>query len=386
MLTHTNLLIIVSGSIAAYKSPDIVRRAIESGASVKVILTTGGAEFITRLSLETVGADVYTKHHQSDMPHISLGKWADIVLVAPASSNMIAKITHGESDDLATLALLSTTAPVYIAPAMNKEMLANSATQANIAELRGRGVDILPTGNGAQACGDMGYGRMLEPTEIITYLTEHRYSSVLSGKKVLLTVGATREHIDPVRYISNHSSGKMGRALAQECMNRGLETTVIYGNVSVPLPQKSHTISAPSALEMYEQVMQHINQYDIFIAVAAVSDYRAHEISEHKIKKSGDTLELTFTKNPDILSEVSQNYPNIFTVGFCAETEHLEQNAREKLSAKQLDMIVANYMSDGFGGETNSVIIMNAADSKSFTDTKATIAQHILNAIEKQHE
>lgn len=386
MLNNKNIILGVCGSIAAYKSPDIVRRLIENGASVKVILTSGGREFITKLSLESVGATVFESHNHADMPHITLGKWADIILIAPSSANTIARINAGSGDDLLSLSILSSNAKIFIAPAMNKEMLNNSATQRNIKNLESKNITILPTGSGSQACGDVGLGRMLEPVEIVEFLAHNFQTNILNGKKVVITLGATIEKIDPVRYISNFSSGKMGLAIANECILRGLQTTIIYGNITVDdanLPQKSNNIQALSTMDMQSAVMQNIDNTDIFISVAAVSDYRVKHISSEKIKKSSENLTLELIKNPDILSAVASLEHKPFCVGFAAESENLAKYAKTKLTDKNLDMIIANDITDGFGNDDNTILIMDNNTTTEKSNTKQKLAVDILDTISK---
>lgn len=384
-LTNKNILLGVCGSIAAYKSPDIVRRLIEIGANVKVILTNGGANFITEMSLETVGAEVFSEHNSAKMPHISLAKWADIVLIAPASANKIAEFNQGLGNDLLNLVLLSTQAKIFLAPAMNKEMLANTTTQQNLASLQQKGMIILPTGEGPQACGDVGLGRMLELGEIVEHISKHFQHSALSGKRILITLGATIEKIDPVRYISNFSSGKMGVALAHEALLLGAKVTLIYGNVSVNLPEKSTNVHALSTDEMLEKVIQHIDKTDIFISVAAVSDYKIKNQSSEKIKKTTDTLTLELIKNPDILGTVAKRKNKPFCVGFAAESENLAQYAQAKLQKKNLDIIIANNIKDGFGGDENTILIIGAHHTTSHQGNKTKLASVIFDAISKAY-
>jgi phosphopantothenoylcysteine decarboxylase/phosphopantothenate--cysteine ligase len=384
-LNNKNIILGVCGSIAAYKSPDIVRRLKESGANVKVILTSGGANFITRMSLEAVGSEVFMEHNSADMPHIYLAKWADIVLIAPISANKVASINSGVGDDLLSLTILSTKAKIFIAPAMNKEMLANETTQQNLAHLEHKNITILPTGNGSQACGDEGLGRMLEPQQIVDFLLKSFNNNPLSSKKILITLGATIEKIDPVRYISNFSSGKMGVALANEAILRGLQTTIIYGNISVDLPGKSTNIKALSADEMLESVMQNIDNNDIFISVAAVSDYKIKNPSTQKIKKNTDNLTVELVKNPDILKTVANLKHKPFCVGFAAESQNLEQNAKTKLKNKNLDLIIANDVKDGFGSEKNKVLIIDKKqNSINIADEKSKIASQIFDVITQE--
>jgi phosphopantothenoylcysteine decarboxylase/phosphopantothenate--cysteine ligase len=377
-LINKNIILGVCGSIAAYKSPDIVRRLKDFGADVKVVLTSSGAKFVSKLSLETVSQNpVYSELWDSEMEHINLAKWADVILVAPITANTIATITFGNATNLLGNIILATNAKLIIAPAMNKEMLLNSAVRENLSVLKQRGVQIIESASGVQACGDVGVGRLPEPMQIAEFVAQSFYSK-LAGKKVVITLGATIEKIDAVRYISNFSSGKMGLALINACLNQGLSVVAIYGNISVDLPQKSKNIQALSADEMFEITQEQTKNADIFISCAAVSDYKMQNIANKKIKKT-DNLTLDLVKNIDILKEIASKKDKLFCVGFAAETDNLLEYAKQKLADKNLDMIIANDVKNGFGGDENEVYIIDKTQQIKLEKTnKQNIANQIM--------
>ena len=363
--TNKCVLLGVSGGIAAYKSPDLVRRLRERGHQVRVVMTRAARDFITPLSLAAVsGQAVHTAlldpRAEAAMGHIELARWADVVLIAPASADIIARLAHGLADDLLSTLCLATEAPMVLAPAMNLRMWAAAATQANVVTLRARGVRLLGPGSGDQACGEMGEGRMLEPAELAAELdalvATDSLEPALAGLGVLITAGPTREAIDPVRYISNHSSGKMGYAVAAAARAAGASVILVSGPSDLPAPPGVERVQVESAEQMHGAVLSRVEGCDIFIAAAAVADYRPAEISEQKIKKKARVLEIALVRNVDILAEVASRDQSPFTVGFAAETEKLEIHAREKLTRKGLDMIAANPVggpSPGFGVDTN---------------------------------
>jgi phosphopantothenoylcysteine decarboxylase/phosphopantothenate--cysteine ligase len=377
-LINKNIILGVCGSIAAYKSPDIVRRLKDFGADVKVVLTSSGAKFVSKLSLETVSQNpVYSELWDSEMKHINLAKWADVILVAPITANTIATITFGNATNLLGNIILATNAKLIIAPAMNKEMLLNSAVRENLSVLKQRGVQIIESASGVQACGDVGVGRLPEPMQIAEFVAQSFYSK-LAEKKVVITLGATIEKIDSVRYISNFSSGKMGLALINACLNQGLSVVAIYGNISVDLPQKSKNIQALSADEMFEIAQEQTKNADIFISCAAVSDYKVQNIANKKIKKT-DNLTLDLVKNIDILKEIASKKDKLFCVGFAAETDNLLEYAKQKLADKNLDMIIANDVKNGFGGDENEVYIIDKTQQIKLEKTnKQNIANQIM--------
>ena len=357
VLTHKRVLLGVTGGIAAYKSADLVRRLRERGAEVQVVMTCAACEFVTPLTFQALsGRPVHTRllDHDAEagMGHISLARWSDVILIAPASANFLARLAHGLADDLLSTLCLATDVPLLVAPAMNQQMWRAAATQHNIQTLAGRGVAILGPGAGDQACGENGPGRILEPAELVAAVEKQFHSDLLAGMKILVTAGPTREAIDPVRYISNRSSGRMGYAVARAAQEAGADVTLVSGPVALPAPDRVHCINVDTAEEMSREVMAGAAATDIFIAAAAVADYRCARIAESKIKKEAAALSLKLEKNPDILTQVVGLSPPPFTVGFAAETEALEVNARDKLKNKKLDMIAANRVGPGLGFDT----------------------------------
>jgi len=357
-LTNKRMLLGVTGGIAAYKSAELVRRLREQGAEVRVVMTRGACEFITPLTMQALsGREVHTElldhvaesGRGSGMGHIELARWSDVVLVAPASANFIARLAHGMADDLLSTLCLATTAPVMIAPAMNQQMWMNIATQENIATLGQREIKIAGPDEGSQACGEIGPGRMLEPEQLILEASQLFSTGLLADLKIMVTAGPTREAIDPVRYITNHSSGRMGYAIARAAAEAGAKVTLVSGPVIIEPPEQVRHVSVDTAAQMRDAVMSDIVESDIFVAAAAVADYRCADVAEQKIKKKSDNLSLLLQKNPDILAEVAGLAQAPFTVGFAAETENLRDNAWQKLQNKHLDMIAANQVGEGLG-------------------------------------
>ncbi|EKO3590031.1 bifunctional phosphopantothenoylcysteine decarboxylase/phosphopantothenate--cysteine ligase CoaBC [Vibrio metschnikovii] len=367
-LAGKHILLGISGGIAAYKCAELTRRLRERGAEVRVVMTHAAKEFITPLTMQAVSGypvadSLLDPAAEASMGHIELAKWADLVLLAPATADLIARLAAGMGNDLLTTVVLATDAPVVISPAMNQQMYRNQATQDNIATLVRRGVSVWGPAAGEQACGDVGPGRMLEPLELVERCDAFFAPKPLLGKKLLLTAGPTREALDPVRYITNHSSGKMGFAIAEAAATLGAEVTLISGPVTLTTPAKVKRINVQSALEMHAAVMAHAQQHDIFIGCAAVADYRPDVVAEQKIKKTeqSDTLCITMVKNPDIVASVAaltERRP--FTVGFAAETQDVEKYALGKLTKKKLDMICANDVSitgQGFDSNDNALTV-----------------------------
>ena len=387
------LILGITGSIAAYKTPDLVRRLREKNVDVRVVLSAAAKEFVTPLALQAVSGKTVHEHlldpaSESAMSHIELARWADLILIAPCSAHFIAKLAHGFADDLLSTLCLATQARIVIAPAMNQAMWSNSITQANLAKLRERGFILLKTGEGEQACGDIGFGRMLEPTEIaeeIAYLTK---PSKLKSKRFLITAGPTQEAIDPVRYLSNKSSGKMGYALAEAALQKGAEVTLISGPVNLTPPTGAKLIAVTSAAEMLEAVQKEISGQDVFISTAAVADYRPAQIAKQKIKKGGAHLKLELEATIDILASMAQLKTKPFTVGFAAETENVLENAQKKLSAKNVDLIVVNDVSDssiGFNSNENAVSVISKKPAIHLSKApKKIIAQQLIDLIEEQ--
>lgn len=344
----------VTGGISAYKAAFLVRLLRKNGANVRVVMTQSATKFVTPLTFQALSAKpVHTElldlNTETAMGHIELAKWADLILIAPASANFIARYANGFAEDLLSTLCLATDSPVIIAPAMNQQMWRNQATQENLERINARGITVVGPTAGVQACGDDGPGRMLEPEEIVVHTANIFQTNILTGSRLLVTAGPTREAIDPVRFLSNRSSGRMGYAVATAAAEAGADVTLISGPVDLAAIGIEKVVHVTSAEEMQESVMQRINNIDIFISAAAVADYRVQKISEQKIKKSDDTYELIMQKNPDILAEVSALYDAPFTVGFAAETENLELNAQTKLHLKNLDMIAANQVDKKLG-------------------------------------
>ena len=392
-LLNKRILLGVSGSIAAYKSPDIVRRLQDFGAEVRVIITQGGAEFVSERSLQTVSknkvhSNLWDSEAELAMGHIELAKWADVVLIAPASANTIAKLCHGKADDLLSTVILATSAFVVIAPAMNQQMYSSIAMKDNLNLLNNRNVKIIKPGHGDQACGDVGEGRLAEPSSIAQQVAEIFENLSLGGKRVLITVGATVEPIDPVRYISNHSSGKMGMALASACIQAGAKTTIVVGSISTEEEKRATSIYATSADEMHDAVMDNIDNQDLFISCAAVADYRPSKVSLNKIKKSNEKEIIELVLNRDILSDVCHLSKKPICIGFAAETENCIKNAKQKLEKKNCDAIILNDVSDpniGLKSDENEVHFITKGDSKIIKkNSKAIIAEKIIKIISKK--
>ncbi len=386
MIKGKNILLCITGSIAAYKAPYLVRNFIKIGAQVKVSASYNGKKFISSITMEALSQNKFVdEDNSSAMEHINLARWADIVVIAPATANMIAKLAYGVAADHISTTCLASTAPIFVAPAMNKIMWENQATQNNIKILRERGITVLGPNFGIQACGDIGYGTMLEPEEIVDAITSNaKFASILGGKKILIASGPTQEPIDPVRFISNHSSGKMGNALAKAAINYGADVSFISGPVNI-YPDNCKLIKVQTALEMYQAALNNIEDHDIFISCAAIADYRPKVVSDHKIKKSTSFNHIELIKNPDVLSELAKKFPKKFIVGFAAETQNLEKNAMKKLEEKKLDMVIANMVGKNlaFESDYNSVVIMSAKGKsiKIEEKTKDFIANKILNYI-----
>ncbi len=364
--THRRLLLGVSGGIAAYKSPDLVRRLRERGFAVRVVMSAAAAEFVTAQALQAVSGQpvrqaLFDPGAEAAMSHIELARWAELVLVAPATAHLMARLAHGLADDLLTTLCLASEAPIALAPAMNRVMWDAPATQANAALLRERGVHLWGPAEGEQACGERGPGRMLEPADLAARAAALLGGDgPLAGTTVLVTAGPTREAIDPVRFISNHSSGKMGHALARAAAEAGARVTLVSGPCALEAPPGVERVAVESAAEMYQAVMARAPGCDIFIAAAAVADYRPAAPREVKIKKGPGALRLELERTADILAAVAALDPAPFTVGFAAETEDLEGNARAKLEAKGIDLIAANRVggeASAFGAEDNALAV-----------------------------
>lgn len=365
-LTGKTILLGVTGGIAAYKSAELVRLLVKAGATVHVAMTEAASRFVTPLTFQalsgnTVWTDPWDTRMSNGMAHINLTRDADMAVIAPATANFIAKLAHGLSDDLLSTLCLARDCPLLVAPAMNLQMWANPSTQRNVAQLREDGIRILDPAAGDQACGEVGDGRMLEASEICDAIAAHFQAKVLAGRHVLLTAGPTFEALDPVRGLTNLSSGKMGFALARACAEAGATVTLVSGPVSQPTPAGVTRINVQSALQMREAVLGAVGEANIFIGVAAVADYRPAATANDKIKKSGETLSLELVRNPDILAEVAALPSAPFCVGFAAESRDLETYAKSKLVAKKLQLVAGNLVQDGMGGDTNQVILFDAS-------------------------
>jgi len=389
-----HILLGVTGGIAAYKSPDLVRRLRERGAEVQVVMTQAAREFVTPTTFQavsgrTVRSDPWDASAEAAMGHIELARWADAVLIAPASADFLARLAAGLADDLLTTLCLATEAPIAVAPAMNHLMWSNAATRANIATLAGRSVQILGPGVGDQACGESGEGRMLEPLDLAERLQALLVPAhgALAGRRVLITAGPTRERIDPVRFISNRSSGKMGFAVAQAAREAGASVVLVSGPVSQPTPVGVRRVDIESASEMLAAVVRELPGTDLFISTAAVADYRPARAAEQKIKKTSDTLELAMERTADVLAAVAARSERPFVVGFAAETESVEQNARTKLLKKNLDMIAANEVGHdkAFDCEDNQLIVLTRAGRHELVRAdKLTLARGLIALIAQE--
>ncbi len=358
-LSGRHILLGVTGGIAVYKSAELVRQLREKGAEVRVVLTRAATQFVTPLTFQSLSghpapAELFDSTAESAMRHIELARWAEAILVAPATAHTIARLSHGLADDLLTTLCLASSAPLALAPAMNQQMWCNLATQSNIDQLRGRGVHLFGPAEGDQACGESGLGRMLEPEQLVQRLAGLFSEPCLDGVRVVVTAGPTLEDIDPVRYLGNRSSGKMGYAVAAAAEQAGAEVLLVSGVSSQPRPKRVECIDVRSAVEMHEMVMRRIPQCEIFIAAAAVADYRPVRQCKQKIKKEFFHLRLELERNPDILADVSRLADGPFCVGFAAETERVAEHAQTKLVAKGVDMIAANRVGQsGSGFESN---------------------------------
>jgi phosphopantothenoylcysteine decarboxylase / phosphopantothenate---cysteine ligase len=360
------ILLGVTGGIAAYKSPDLVRRLRERGAEVQVVMTAAAREFVTATTFQAVSGrpvrtDLWDAAAEAAMGHIELARWAEVVLIAPATADFLARLATGQADDLLTTLCLATQAKVAVAPAMNHVMWSNAATRANVATLQQRGIEFFGPGAGDQACGEVGEGRMLEPLQLVDRIAAlPNGTGPLQGRRVLISAGPTRERIDPVRFISNRSSGKMGFAVAQAAREAGAEVVLVSGPVNLPTPPGIRRVDVESAAEMLAAVLREVEGTDIFISTAAVADYRPARPADQKIKKTTDTLDLCMERTSDVLATVAARPDRPFVVGFAAETESVEQNARLKLMKKNLDMIAANEVGHdkAFDCEDNQLIVL----------------------------
>ena len=395
-----NILLGITGGIAAYKSADLTRRLKDAGADVRVAMTQAATEFVTPLTFQALsGNPVHTEllneEAEAGMGHIELARWADAVLIAPTSANFIAKLAQGRADDLLSTICLATEAPLAFAPAMNQAMWHDLATQANCKTLRQRGLFQFGPASGEQACGEIGEGRMMEVPELIENLANCFEHGELQAVNIMITAGPTFEPIDPVRFIGNRSSGRMGYALAEAAREAGASVTLVSGPCHLPTPDKVKRIDIETAEQMHKAVFDNLKQCDIFIAAAAVADYKPVEAHDQKIKKDNESLSLALERNPDILSDVAHAANRPFVVGFAAETENLEKNAQDKLQRKNLDMIAANFVGQsedskqdiGFNSEYNALQVFWADGSTSLeTARKNVLARQLIQLITNHYQ
>jgi phosphopantothenoylcysteine decarboxylase/phosphopantothenate--cysteine ligase len=394
-----NIVLGITGGIAAYKTPELVRRLRDRGADVQIVMTASAEEFVTETSLQAVSGrpirkNLWDKEAEASMSHIELARWADLVLIAPATAEIMARLASGAAPDLLTTLCLATEAPIAVAPAMNRVMWANPAVQANRALLEERGMVILGPDHGSQACGETGAGRMIEPDEIAAAVCDPAFAGALAdgsltGKRVAVTAGPTREAIDPVRYITNRSSGKMGYAIAAAARARGARVTLISGPVSIPEPSGVEVVRVETAEEMYDATHERIGEADIFIAAAAVSDYRAADRASQKIKKTKDTMTVELVRSPDILASVAALDDAPFTVGFAAETNNVREYALAKLQGKNLDMIVANRVGRdcGFDFDDNAADVLWPGGERSFARmAKTELAYELVDLVVERYD
>ena len=393
MLKGKNVLLAVTGSIAAYKSTYLVRELIKKGSNVKVIQTESSLQFVTPITLSTLSKNPVTKDFIKNEDtgewnnHVALGEWADMMLIAPATAHTISNLVTGKADSFFLATFLSCSAPVFVAPAMDLDMFKNESTQANLNTLTERGIHIIDPDEGELASGLEGKGRMKEPEDIVVFLNDYLLSkATLRGKKILVSAGPTYEFIDPVRFIGNHSSGKMGFAIAEEAASRGASVTLVTGPVHLTTPDQVSRKDVVSAEEMKNMILHYFDDSDVFIMAAAVADYKPKIVSDEKIKKKNAELSLELVKTDDILKEIVKNKKQQFVVGFALETNNEQENAKQKLVQKNLDAIVLNSLNDpgaGFGHDTNKVTIITANEKKPYTlKSKKEVAVDILNFIE----
>ncbi len=393
-LEGRRVLLGVTGSIAAYKSPDIVRRLKDQGAEVRVVLTASAEKLVSptvfqAVSGETVRGDIWDEQAEAAMGHIELAKWADHILIAPATANVIAQLAAGSAENLLTTICLASEAPVTLAPSMNQAMWRDPATQANCDKLRKRNMAFAGPDDGAQACGDVGPGRMSEPSRIVNQLLRGNACGPLEGLRVLISAGPTREAIDPVRFISNRSSGKMGFALARSIADAGASVTLVAGPVNLPTPPGIERINVETTQQMLDAALPLAESVDMYIGAAAISDYRPREAAVHKIKKKADTFVLEMVKSPDLLATIAALEDGPFTVGFAAETQKLEEHAASKLERKQLDMIIANLVGEKlcFDADENEVVVLwNGGRHPLAKSSKQDLSRQLVDVIAARYK
>ena len=389
-LFQRRILLAVCGGIAAYKSAEVLRQLQTRGATVRVLMTRAAQEFITPLTMQAlsgfpVHSELLDEEAERGMGHIELARWADLLLIAPATADCLARLAQGRGDDLLSAVALATTAPLLLAPAMNQQMWASAATQHNLALLEERGARRVGPDSGAQACGETGPGRMSDPAQIAAAAAATFDSGLLAGQRVVITAGPTREALDPVRFLSNHSSGRMGFALARAASDAGAAVTLIAGPVQLPTPERVRRVDVVSAAEMLAASLEATADCDIFIACAAVADYRPAKVAANKIKKAGETLSLSLERNPDIVATVAAGAAAPFTVGFAAETQNLRGHALDKLERKGLAMVVANAVGGDRGGvdsEDNAALLLWPGGEREIPlCSKAALARQVLEQV-----
>lgn len=399
VLTNKRVLLGVTGSIAAYKAADLVRRLREAGADVRVVMTRGATEFVTPMTFQALSGKPVHLHlldaeAEAGMGHIELARWADVILVAPASADFLARLTQGRADDLlAAVCLAGGKVPLAVAPAMNAQMWASAATQENVRLLGGRGVLRLGPDDGEQACGEVGAGRLLSAEAMIAQLAQLFAPGSLSGKTVLVSAGPTREAIDPVRYLSNHSSGKMGFSIAAAAREAGARVMLVAGPVTLPTPDRVERIDVISAMEMHDVILNQAKDADIFISTAAVADYRPAVAQDEKLKKENSRLMLELLPNPDILSAVKMRFPRLFCVGFAAETQNLVDYAQQKLHKKGIDMVAANWVGlaakatgGTFGSDDNALYLFwRGGELELELASKDKLARQLISVIAQRY-
>lgn len=391
-LSNKRILLGITGGIAAYKCAELTRLFAKAGADVRIVMTKAATEFVTPLTMQALSGnrvhlDLLDVDAEAGMGHIELARWADLILVAPATADSIARLAGGQAGDLLTTLVLAASAPIALAPAMNQGMWADSSTQSNLATLADRGFHLFGPAAGEQACGDVGLGRMMEPEDIAQACANLFEEGALAGKHLLITGGPTREPLDPVRFLTNHSSGKMAYALASEAINAGAKVTLVSGPVNLQPPEGVSLIDVTTAAEMLDACLTHVTDADVFIGVAAVADYRPATAQTNKIKKKSDQLELVLVKNPDIISEIANQTNPPFMVGFAAETENIIANGQEKLERKKLDLLFANNAVETFNSENISVTaIAKQGNHELPTANKNVAARNMLNLIAEKLE
>ena len=386
-LSNKRILLGITGGIAAYKCAELTRLFVKAGAEVRVAMTEAATEFITALTMQALSGnrvqlDLLDPEAEAAMGHIELARWADLVLIAPATADFMAKMAHAQADDILSTLVLAASVPIAVAPAMNQAMWADAGTQANLEILRKRKYHVFGPVDGDQACGDVGPGRMMEPAQLLESCADMFESGLLAGQKIVITGGPTREALDPVRYISNHSSGKMAYALATEAVAAGARVVLISGPVNLQTPAGVTRVDVVTAQEMLDATLANVNDADVFIGVAAVVDYRPQRVATDKIKKTDETVQLKLVKNPDIITAVADLEKPPLLVGFAAETSNIAKNGREKLLKKKLDLLFANNAADTFNSDSICVTVISAdTETELPAGNKHVVARNMLQLI-----